>query len=163
MLKTAEADIRRGTSQVLMVQQTSKIKKSSWSKKKAKSKGGGALECPSAASVAKPGKPLGTVCYYYKEEGQWKRNCDKYLADKAKGGSMTSDLGTLVVNVIDIYLAGSSSSTWVYDTRSVVHICNSIQGLVRSRSVARDDVDVRVTNKARVAVLKVGTMQLSLP
>src|SRR5664279_3234726 len=123
MLKTTEADIRRGASQVLMVQQTSKIKKRSWSKKKAKPKGGGALECPSAASVAKPAKPLAIVCYYCKEEGHWKRNCDKYLADKAKGGSMTSDLGTLVVDVMDIYLVGSSSSTWVYDTGSVVHIC----------------------------------------
>src|SRR5664279_924907 len=163
MLKTAEADIRRGTSQVLMVQQTSKIKKSSWLKKKAKSKGGGALECPSAAKVAKPAKPPGTICYYCKEEGHWKRNCDKYLADKAKGGSMTSDSGTLVVNVIDIYLAGSSSSTWVYDTGSVVHISNSMQGLVRSRSVTRDEVDIRVRNKARVDALKVGTMQLNLP
>lgn len=113
---------------------------------------------PSTASVTKPAKPPGVVCYYFKEDEHWKRNCSKYLADKAKGGNMTSDSDTLVVNVIDIYLAGSPSSTWVYDTGSVVHICNLMQGLVRSRSMARGKVDIRVDNKARVAALKVGTM-----
>src|SRR4051812_44972834 len=87
----------------------------------------------------------------------------KYLDDKAKSGGMTSDSGTLVCNVIDIYLADAPNSSWVYDTGSVIHICNSLQGLVRTRSVARGEVDIRVGNKARVAALEVGTMQLHLP
>src|SRR5664279_210696 len=115
MLKTAEADIKRGANQVLMVHPASKIKKGSWSKRK-KSKGGMSEGVPSTASVTKPAKPTGTVCYYCKEDRHWKRNCTKYLADKAKGGSTTSDSGTIVVNVIYIYLSGSTSSTWVYDT-----------------------------------------------
>src|SRR5664279_4433402 len=131
-----------GANQVLMVHPASKIKKGSWSRKKAKSKGGMSEGVPSTASVTKPAKPPVTVCYYCKEDGHCKRNCSKYLVDKSKGGSMTSDSGTLVVNVIDIYLAGSTSSTWVYDTGSVVHICNSMQGLARSRSVGRDEVDI---------------------
>ena len=76
---------------------------------------------------------------------------------------MTSDSGTLVCNVIDIYLADAPNSSWVYDTGSVIHICNSLQGLVRTRSVARGEVDIRVGNKERVAALEVGTMQLHLP
>ena len=76
---------------------------------------------------------------------------------------MTSDSGTLVCNVIDIYLADAPNSSWAYDTRSVIHICNSLQGLVRTRSVARGEIDIRVGNKARVAALEVGTMQLHLP
>jgi hypothetical protein len=52
---------------------------------------------------------------------------------------------------------------WVYDNGSVVHICSSMQGLARSRSVARGEVDIRVGNKARVVVLAMGTMQLHLP
>ena len=162
MLKTAEADIKRGsTSQVLMVQNTSKIKKKSWSRK-TKSKESGALEpSPSTGSVTgKPAKPPGTVCFYCKEEGHWKRNCEKYKANKARSGSMTSDSGTLVVNVIDIYLTDSPSSSWVYDTGSVVHVCNSMQGLVRHRSVARGEIDIRVGNKARVDALAIGTMSL---
>ena len=85
------------------------------------------------------------------------RNCSKYLADKAKSGDSTSNSGTLVCNVIDIYLADAPNSSWVYDTRLVIHICNSLQGLVRTRSMARG------ANKARFAALQVGTMQLHLP
>ena len=76
---------------------------------------------------------------------------------------MTSGSGTLVCNVIDIYLADAHGSSWVYDTRLVIHICNSLQGLVRTRSVATGEVDIRVGKKARVAALEVGTMQLHLP
>ena len=98
MLKTAEADIKRGgTNQVLMVQDTSKIKKKSWSKKKsAKSKGDGMLDpSPSAASATgKPAKSPSTVCFYCKEDGHGMRNCTKYMADKAKSGSVTSNSGT---------------------------------------------------------------------
>jgi hypothetical protein len=38
-----------------------------------------------------------------------------------------------------------------------------MQGLTRSRSVARGEVDFRMVNNARVAALSVGTMQLYLP
>ena len=66
-------------------------------------------------------------------------------------------------SVIDIYLADAPNSSWVYDTGSMIHICNSLQGMVRTRSVARDEVDIWVGNKARVAALEVGMMQLHLP
>jgi len=164
MLKTAEADIKRGTNQVLMVQ-SSKIKKKSWSKKKAKSKGAaqsGSAATASSVTKSTPSSP--TVCFYRKEEGHWKRNCDKYQAEKGKAsGSKTSDSGTVVVNVIDLYLADAANSTWVYDTGSVVHICNSMQGLERHRCVASGEVEIRVGNKARVAALRVGVMRLQLP
>ena len=38
-----------------------------------------------------------------------------------------------------------------------------MQGLVRTRRVAQGEIDIRVGNKARVAALEVGTMQLQLP
>ena len=38
-----------------------------------------------------------------------------------------------------------------------------MQGLVRTRHVAQGEIDIRVGNKARVAALEVGTMQLQLP
>ena len=103
------------------------------------------------------------MCSSDLEDGHWKRNCSKYLAHKAKSRGMTSNSGTLVYNVIEIYLADAPNSSWVYDTGSVIHICNSLQGLVRTRSVARGEVDIRVDNKARVAALEVGTMHLHLP
>jgi hypothetical protein len=63
---------------------------------------------------------------------------------------------------MDILIADSFINSWVFDTGSVAHICNSMQGLTRSRSVARGEVDFRVGNNARVAELSVGTMQLHL-
>lgn len=165
MLKTAEADIRKGTSQVLVVQNKPKFKKSSWTKKKKTKSGGDKGNSVSgvATGTKSESSSVGSTCFFCKEEGHWKRNCNKYLAEKGKGGSMTSHSGTIVCNVIDIYLAGAPSSSWVYDTGSVLHICNSLQGLVRTRSVARGEVDICVGNKARVAALEVGTMQLHLP
>jgi hypothetical protein len=63
---------------------------------------------------------------------------------------------------MDIVIADSFVNSWVFDIGSVAHICNSMQGLTRSRSVARGDVDFRVGNNARVAALSVGMMQLHL-
>ena len=60
-------------------------------------------------------------------------------------------------------LADSYVNSWVFDTGSVARICNSMQGLTKSRSVGRGEVDFRISNNARVAVVAVGTMQLHLP
>ncbi|XP_024310348.1 uncharacterized protein LOC112268660 [Brachypodium distachyon] len=94
MLKTAEADLKKGTSQMLMVQNKAKFKKGSWTKKK-KAKSGGKTQdsVPSAASGAKPSPATGSTCFYCKTDGHWKRNCSKFLADKAKSGSGTSNSG----------------------------------------------------------------------
>jgi hypothetical protein len=86
-----------------------------------------------------------------------------YLASlKNRGSKSTSKLGTLTIYVMDILIADSFINSWVFDTGLVVHICNSMQGLTRSSSVARGEVDFRVGNNARVAELSVGTMQLHL-
>jgi len=83
---------------------------------------------------------------------------------KNGGSKSTSTSGTLVINVIDnIFLADTIINSWVFDTGSVAHICNSMQGLIKSRSVERGEVDFHVGNNARVAALTVGTMQLCLP
>ena len=85
------------------------------------------------------------------------------MARSKKVGNAASGKGTLVAYVIDIYLADIPSSSWVFDTGSVVHICNSMQGLVRTRRVAQGEIDIRVGNKVRVAALEVDMMQLQLP
>src|SRR3954467_2128901 len=92
MLKQAEEDLKKGASQVLMVQNKAKFKKSSWNKKKAKS-GGKQAQDPvsSASSRTNPSPSAGSTCFYCKADGHWKRNYSKYLADKAKSGGMTSD------------------------------------------------------------------------
>ena len=96
MLKVAEQDIKKGTHQVLMVQNSAKFKKS-WSKKKAKAKGKEKEVVPTSAAAPKSGPDSGTVCYHCKETGHWKRNCSKWLAEHGKkAGSVTSGKGTLV-------------------------------------------------------------------
>ena len=78
MLKTAEADLKKGNRQVLMVQKKAKFKKGSWTKKK-KAKSGGKTKdsVPSAASGTKSSSDAGSTCFYCKADGHWKRNCNK--------------------------------------------------------------------------------------
>ncbi|KAJ8512155.1 hypothetical protein OPV22_002589 [Ensete ventricosum] len=47
-------------------------------------------------------------------------------------------------------------NTWVLDTGSAYHICNSLQVLARSRRLARCKMDLKMGNGARVAIVAVG-------
>ncbi|KAK1660603.1 hypothetical protein QYE76_048762, partial [Lolium multiflorum] len=70
--------------------------------------------------------------------------------------------GIFDIHVINVYLTGSRSA-WVFDTGSVAHICNSKQELRNRRSLARDEVTMRVGNGSKVDVIAVGTLPLHLP
>ncbi|KAK1648726.1 hypothetical protein QYE76_066531 [Lolium multiflorum] len=158
MLKSAEVEIQK-EHQVLMVNKTTKFKKQGKPKKDLK-KGGKKV-------VAHPEKPKGgpkpdTDCYYCNGKGHWKRNCSKYLAD-LKSGLVKKKKGISDIHVIDVYLTGSRTSAWVFDTGSVAHICNSKQELRNKRSLARDEVTMRVGNGSKVDVIAVGTLPLHLP
>jgi hypothetical protein len=72
---------------------------------------------------------------------------------KKKKGSETSTSG---INVIEINIALFSIESWVFDTGSMIP-------LSETRRFARGELDVRVGNGAKVAVLAVGTYHLSLP
>ena len=97
------------------------------------------------------------MCFHCKGTGHWKRNCQKYLAEKKKG------ITVIRVNVIDVLLASENSKSWVFDTGSVAHICNSIQGLQKVRKLAKNEVVMRVGNGAGIAAQAVGIMPLRLP
>ena len=155
MLRTAESNMQQPNSsskQVLMVRNNKGKKKS-----KINAKG----KRPQALAVVKPktGKPKESTCFHCGKTGHWKRNCPVYLEEikkvKANGPSTSG------IYVIDIHI--STSISWVLDTGCGSHICTSVQGLQRSRSLAKNDVDLRVGNGARVAALAVGTRILSLP
>ena len=63
------------------------------------------------------------------------------------------------IHVIEVNL--STSDSWVLDTGSGSHICTNVQGLKRSRILARGKVDLRVGNGAKVAALAIGTYELA--
>ncbi|KAK1660779.1 hypothetical protein QYE76_048938, partial [Lolium multiflorum] len=153
MLKSAEVEIKK-ENQVLMVNKTTGFKKQGKPNKGNYKKGGKKV----AAHPEKPkaGPKPETVCYYCQGKGHWKRNCSKYLADLKSGH--VKKKGIFDIHVIDVYLTGSRSSAWVFDTGSVAHICNSKQELRNRRSLARDEVTMRVGNGSKVDVISVGTL-----
>ena len=107
----------------------------------------------------KSGPKPETECFYCKGTGHWKRNCPKYLADK-KDGKVK---GIFDIHVIDVYLTNARSSSWVFNTGSVAHICNSKQGLRIKRRLAKDEVTMRMRNGSKVDVIAVGMLPLHLP
>ncbi|KAK1629364.1 hypothetical protein QYE76_003679 [Lolium multiflorum] len=144
MLKSAEVEIKK-ENQVLMVNKTTSFKKQGKPNKGNFKKGGKKVATHPEKPKAGP-KPE-TVCYYCQGKGHWKRNCSKYLADLKSGH--VKKKGISDIHVIDVYLTGSRSSAWVFDTGSVAHICNSKQELRNKRSLARDEVTMRVGNGSK--------------
>jgi transposase InsO family protein len=163
MLKTAEPNIRKSpTPNVLMVQKGKGFKKQGNGKGKEKAKS----TVDKAKFVPKPEKKPKAIkkaaadeCHYCGDKGHWMRNCKKYLED-VKKGTVASASG---INVIEVNVTTRCSASWVLDTGCGTHICSNVQGLQRSRTLARGEVDLRVGNGARVAALAVGTFHLSLP
>src|SRR3954447_14471211 len=159
MLKSAEVEIKK-EHQVLMVNKTTKFKKGKG--KKNFKKDGKEVAAPGksvARKKSKNGPKPETECFYCKGSGHWKRNCPKYLADKKAGKTK----GICDIHVIDVYLTSTRSSSWVFDTGAVAHICNSKHELRNKRRLARDEVTMRVGNGSKVDVIAVGTLPLQIP
>src|SRR5215216_1468823 len=157
MLKVAEVEIKK-EHQVLMVNKTTSFKKKGKGKKGNFKKNSKQVAAPGKKPKSGP-KPE-TECFYCKGTGHCKRNCPKYLADK-KDGKVNK--GIFDIHVIDVYFTNTRSSTWVFDTGSVAHICNSKQELWIKRRLAKDEVTMRVGNGFKVDVIAVGTLPLHLP
>src|SRR5215216_6720577 len=146
MLKAAEVEVKK-EHQVLMVNKTTSFKKNS-------------KQVAAPRKKPKSGPKPETEGFYCKGTGHWKWNCPKYLADK-KDGKVNK--GIFDIHVIDVYLTNTRSSTWVFDTGSVAHICNSKQELRIKRRLAKDEVTMRIGNGSKVDVIAVGTLPLHLP
>src|SRR3954471_6430578 len=158
MLKAAEVEIKK-EHQVLMVNKTTSFKKKGKGKKKGNFKKN-SKQVAAQGKKPKSGPKPETECFYCKQTVHWKRNCPKYLVDK-KDGKVNQ--GICDIHVIDVYLTRARSSTWVFDTGSVANICNSKQGLWIKRTLAKDEVTMRVGNGSKVDVIAVGTLPLHLP
>src|SRR6266496_1377550 len=159
MLKSAEVEIKK-EHQVLMVNKTTSFKKGK-GKKNFKKDGKGVAAPGKSVTGKRPkhGPKPETECFYCKGNGHWKRNCPKYLAER-KAGNVK---GIYDIHVIDVYLTSARSSSWVFDTGAVAHICNSKQELRNKRRLAKDEVTMHVVNGSKVDVIVVGTLPLHLP
>src|SRR3954464_9723948 len=157
MLKSAKVEIKE-KHQVLMVDKITSFKKRAKGKKGNFKKNG--KQVAAQVKKIKSGPKPETECFYCKGAGHWKRNCPKYLADK-KDGKVNK--GICDIHVIDVYLTNARSSTRVFDTGSVANICNSKQGLQNKRTLAKDEVTMRMGNGSKVDVIAVGTLPLHLP
>jgi hypothetical protein len=64
---------------------------------------------------------------------------------------------------MDVYLRSPKSNSWVFDTELVANIFNSMQELRVTRMLAKDEVTMHAGNRAKVAMIVVGTLPLHLP
>jgi hypothetical protein len=80
-------------------------------------------------------------CFHCHKMGHWFRKYKKYLEEHKK---KRSEAFTSGIKVIEINIAVSSSDSWVFDTRSMIHTCKSLQGLSQTRRFAKGELDVRV-------------------
>ena len=114
MLTTAEGNLQKEKPQVLFVGGTNKKRKVAFASKRGKGK-----KQVKATLTKKDGDDKGT-CFHYGVKGHWKRNCKKYLNEKAqqKHGDAPS------IYMIDTYLSYRDSASWVLNTGCTSHICN---------------------------------------
>jgi hypothetical protein len=162
MLKTAEDRIKKNPNHVMMVQKEKK-KRKRWTSPKGKGKEKVSDEPSSSKpkTKGKSGPSLNEQCFHCHKNGHWFRSYKKYLEEqKKKKGSETSASG---INVIEINIVVSSSDSWVFDTRSMIHTCKSLQGLSPTRRFVKGELDVCVGNRAKVASIAVDTFHLLLP
>ncbi|KAG8501203.1 hypothetical protein CXB51_003328 [Gossypium anomalum] len=134
MLRTAEGNMKKVGPKPIMMVCNNKGKGKVKVPTKPKGKGKPNLGKGKAALKPKGGVSKEGNCFHCGVTGHWKRNCPVYLEEikKAKAsGTFASG-----IYVIDINL--STTISWVLDTSCGSHICTSVQGLQRSRTLARE-------------------------
>ncbi|XP_073108763.1 uncharacterized protein [Elaeis guineensis] len=119
-----------------------KLKKEKESKSKKK-------DTPKKAAASK-GK-----YFYCHADGHWKRNCSLYLKSRKKQKVNAPSKGMSNLLVIESNLIVFSTSNWVLDSGSNAHICTSMQSLVESRQLRKEEMVLCIDNDARVVAVAV--------
>ena len=153
MLTTAEGNLQKEMPQVLFVYGTNKKRKVAFASKRGKGK-----KQVKETLTRKDGDDKET-CFHCGVKRHWKRNCKKYLNEKAqrKHGDAPG------IYMIDTYLSYRDSVSWVLDTGCTSHICNDSQRLTSKRKLRKGKVELRMGNDARVAAVGLGVVNLKLP
>ncbi|KAJ8459595.1 hypothetical protein OPV22_032521 [Ensete ventricosum] len=151
MLREFESAIKK-ENPIFYIDETKKKRKAIKTHKKGKGK-----ERSGKIKVAKKySKKDKGQCFHYDQDGHCKRNCKDYLIDKAKHKlGEASGIFMISLHLLDFY-----DNTWVLDTKSVYHICNSLEVLARSRRLARGEIDLKKGNEARIAELLLGRSRI---
>jgi hypothetical protein len=126
---------------------------------KGKGKGKGSNE-PSSSKPKTKGKSspfTDEECLHCHKKGHWFRR------RRRRRRRRRSETSTLVINGIEIIFAISSSDSYVFDIRSMIHTCKLLQGLSLTRRFVKGKLDDRVANGAKVATIAVDTYHLPLP
>ena len=145
MLVIIEGTLKSSKRSVLSVEWASRPKRKSLGKKKLTKKlKKEKKEAPKSKFITNKGK-----CFHCNVAEHWKRNCPTYLENLKKAKATGPSEGMLI---FESKLTITSSFSWILDSDSSVHICTSIQGLVKSKWLRDEDMVLRVGNGATVAV-----------
>ena len=97
------------------------------------------------------------MCFHCGVKGHWKRNCKKYLNEKAQ--RKHDDAPSIYM--IDTYLSYRDYVSWVLDDGCTSHICNDLQRVTSNRKLRKGEVELRMGNDIRVAVMELGVVNSS--
>ncbi|KAL0561491.1 hypothetical protein IC582_001919 [Cucumis melo] len=137
---------------------TKSMPSSSGNKKWKKKKGGqGNKANLAAAKTTKKAKAAKGICFHCNQEGHWKRNCPKYLAEKKKAKQGKYDL-----LVLETCLVENDDSAWIIDSGATNHVCSSFQGISSWRQLETGEMTMRVGTGHVVSAIAVGGLQLCL-
>ena len=100
--------------------------------------------------TSKKKTPKGT-CFHCGEDGHWKRNCPKYLADLKEKKKGKFDL-----LVLEACLVEDNSSSWIVDSGATNHVCFDLQMLSSWRDLQEKELTLRVRTWAFVLPRAVG-------
>jgi hypothetical protein len=120
MLKSAEDSMKKNHNHAMTVQKENK-KRKRWMppNNKGKKKVSDEPSSSKPKTKGKSGPSPDEECFHYHKKGHWFRNCKMYLEEQnKKKGSETSSSG---ISVIEINIAVSSSDSWVFDIRLMIH------------------------------------------
>ncbi|KAL4033283.1 hypothetical protein IC575_006370 [Cucumis melo] len=137
---------------------TKSMPSSSGNKKWKKKKGGqGNKANLAAAKTTKKAKAAKGICFHCNQEGHWKRNCPKYLAEKKKAKQGKYDL-----LVLETCLVENDDSTWIIDSGATNHVCSSFQGISSWLQLETGEMTMRVGTGHVVSTIAVGGLRLCL-
>ncbi|GJR69512.1 zinc finger, CCHC-type containing protein [Tanacetum coccineum] len=167
MLKLYEKGIpKKAETPAVLAIQEGKIQKDKKKLQRAKGKDKGKNKLSYAPKTKIPLSPKrdnpakDSICHHCKEVGHWRRNCPSYHGElkKRKNASEASTSG-----IITIELYAFPNNTWVYDMGCGTHICNTSQGLRKSKKLKHGALSLYMGNGMRTAVEAIGSFDLILP